>query len=131
MRRVVNLHRSILSVVGVLSLSLLTACESKPSRARYDATFAVPGQPRSMVMDSPRQQRLQTTLPESTENTDYLPWYLVRNDARLSTEAGYVSPMTQEAAGYTYDRQSTSNGRVYDSYSNTVYRRFRIEAERP
>ena len=70
-------------------------------------------------------------LTEGVVSTDdSQPWYASRNDARLTTNAGYESPTYEAQGTYTYDRQYTHGSHVRDYYNQTTYRASRSEAVR-
>src|SRR5262245_459276 len=75
--------RSILIACAALLVAAMVGCQSKPE------VVEARGGGRSMVLDSPRMRQLTdgvTALDESR------PWYESRNDARLTTNAGYATP---------------------------------------
>ncbi len=100
----------------VVLLAGLAGCETQPRPAWRSLPDTRPAatqhQGESLVMGSPR---LRATLAQP------LAWYDYRNDARLTTFAGYESPTFEQTVTYTYDRQHSSNGRVYNHTSVTTY----------
>lgn len=115
--------------VGCLAL---VACQGHPPTAapRLSLGSSVAGnRVRSLVFDSPRLARLSGHGEEQRQAGE-LPWYSYRNDARLSTPAGYQSPTFEQAANFTSDHQFSSNGRVHDFYSSTTYRSSYVQSTR-
>ncbi len=58
---------------------------------------------------------------EAAQSAGTLAWYDYRNDARLTTYAGFESPVYERSVTITYDRQHSSHGRVHDHTSITTY----------
>lgn len=82
------------------------------------------GQARSLAFTSQIVQSNQL-LPPS-----YQAWYTGRNDVGPSVAAGARTTSYQRSVTYTRDQQSIFNGRVYDNYQQTTYRRTVTESER-
>lgn len=108
------------SALALTILASVTGCESHPKTVEAHAGG------RSMVFDSPRLRQLN----QGVEAAEAQPWYASRNDARLTTNAGYMTPTYEAEGTYTYDRQYTNGGHVRDYYNTTSYRATRTEAVR-
>ncbi|MCE9590696.1 MAG: hypothetical protein K8S99_09255 [Planctomycetes bacterium] len=114
-------HYALLGVALLLATGL-TGCSS--SQTVWDEYNPHPEQrefpnPRPLATDS---QRLCKTIEQASYDPETLPWYAARNDHRLATYAGHQTPTYEQSATLTYDRQSSSNGRVYDHFNSTTYR---------
>jgi hypothetical protein len=107
---------------AVTLLPLLVGCQAVSFGNPNDRLLppAVQGRPTSLAFDSPALNRALLAGP-ATQDLEEPPWYLYRNDARLSTVAGYYSPTFEQNVTYTYDRQSQTGRHVYDYYSSTTY----------
>lgn len=84
------------------------------------------GHARSLSLSSP-------VVRLSNGSTGYVAedqWYAGRNDVGPSVIAGYESARYETSVTYTRDRQSITNGRVYDRYDQTTYRRTVRESTR-
>jgi hypothetical protein len=117
--------------VLLLSLTLLSACQSA---SFGDGKAGVPfpqvaDRPRSLACDSPELQQAQQQAQVYPWGAA-VPWYEVRNEARVATEAGYDSPTYESATTYTYDQQTSYNGCVQNNFNSSTYRVRTIETVR-
>ena len=96
---------------------VLTGCQSAPS-VDLGPQLDADGYPRSLVMDSPLQNRLAARMNVAPERA----WYAGRKDYSPSAQAGYRLPTIQSSVTYTRDHQSHSHGRIHDHYNSTTYR---------
>jgi hypothetical protein len=112
-------------------LTLLSACQSVSfgdgSAAR--GYPQVPDRPRSLACDSPQLQVAQQQAQVYPWGA-LLPWYAVRNEYRVATEAGYASPTDEAAVTYTSDQQTSFNGCVQNYYNSDTYRVRTVETVR-
>lgn len=111
--------RSITWLGLVLGAIALGGCQTSPfdqpgGFARYPD---VPGRQRSLVFAAP-----VVAASVAQAQAQGIPWYDYRNDAQLTTYAGYQTPTYESSATYTYDRQSFSGGRAFDYYNSSTYR---------
>ena len=107
-------------LAAVAVLVLLGGCHSHPSAfsERDDwPLYDIRGNARSLSLTSTPVRNAQLLPPL------YEPWYASRNDVGPSVVAGYDAPSYSSSVTYTRDRQSVRNGRVYDDYDETTYRR--------
>lgn len=112
-----------LAVLTLLLAGSMIGCSSSRSTwGEYDPDprFRRPAPaPRSLAMDAPKLHR-------AIENANFdpgtQPWYAARNDRRLTTTSGYQSTVYEQSVTYSYDRQSSHQGRVYDHFNSTTYR---------
>jgi hypothetical protein len=110
----------------LLALPLLSACQGV-SFGTGQATLAppqVPDRPRSLVCVSPDMQPVtpQALVYPWGSAGPAVPWYFVRNEAVLATDAGCLGPTSEQATTYVYDNQNSYNGRVYNDYTSQTYR---------
>ncbi|MBI1337166.1 MAG: hypothetical protein GC164_09410 [Phycisphaera sp.] len=77
---------------------------------RYPTIHA---RPTSIALDSPRLTR---AWQKSDSPATAQAWYTSRNDTPPTVQAGYLGQTYQSTYTVTYDRESSSHGRVYDSY---------------
>lgn len=68
--------------------------------------------------------------PRRAWSTDGPSWIDSRNDRGAEVFAGFQSPTVERSVTLTRDRQSTFNGRPYDSYRQRTYRESYVEAVR-
>lgn len=105
-------------MLALLSLTVLSGCSNRPAWvSKHDADPLIDryGNARSLVLSTPLVNSAQLLPPQ------YDPWYASRND-----RGPYVTLQTSDvetSVTYTRDRQYISNGRVYDRYDQTTYRR--------
>lgn len=115
--------RAQLVAFALLGVLLLGGCHARPGMHGY-AHAPLPrddyGQARSLVMPSRVVQAYQIL---SGQAPPIEPWYDGRNDWVPSVTAGYQSIVYERSVTYTRDHQSISNGRVYDRYNESTYRR--------
>ncbi len=113
-------------VASVLSLLALAGCQGRAEldRADYGPLFSASGQARSLVLPADGARSVAAGRPLVQ------PWYVGRNDSGPSVSAGYRSTTFERSVTYTRDRQSISNGRVFDRYDQTTYRRSVRDAAR-
>ncbi len=69
----------------------------------------------SLVCDAP-------LLEAASRHATGEPWYAGRNDQRPTVIDGYQHTILEGVTTYTYDRQSSSSGRVTDQYHQQTYR---------
>lgn len=78
-----------------------------------------PARTLSLATNSPRLDR---AIAAADIDPNSYPWYAARNDRRLTTTDGQRSAIIEQSVTISHDRQSSTNGRVYDSMHNTTYR---------
>jgi hypothetical protein len=124
--------RSHLAIITSLCLSLLlvVGCHHHGgSHASYTRHDAMPlhdqsGHARSLVLTTPAVR----TLAESNRRPD--PWYFARRDVGPFVAAGTISLRHESSYTVTRDSQHIINGRVFDDYDQTTYRRTYRESTR-
>ena len=102
------------TVIGVCALLLILAvagCATGPRERAYV-------QPRSMVFNSARMQRLEHRQPTS----DATPWYATRNDSGPQVIAGVESRRFERVIERTHDRRFHHDGHVHDRYYRNIHR---------
>ena len=109
------------SLVATLSLSalLLAGCQSGPGGYAHRDVAPLHddfGHARSLALTTP-------VIRTSQRTSAYEPWYYGRSDVGPFVTAGSVSLRQEESVTYTRDSQYIYNGRVYDRYKETTYRR--------
>ncbi|MEX0775596.1 MAG: hypothetical protein WD042_07755 [Phycisphaeraceae bacterium] len=114
-----HLPRMIALVALIALAGVLVGCQSapqwQPSRDRAPQPD-VPGRQTALVLEHGRDISNALSPPGT------LAWYDVRNDAVLTTYAGYRGPVADTTVTFTHDHQSSSGGRVFDHYHSTTYR---------
>ena len=115
-------------IISALSLStlLLIGCQSRSGYTPHDALplYDHTGQARSLALSTPavRSSASSHSRPE--------PWYIGRRDLRPFVTAGSVSRRHEHSVTVTRDRQFVFNGRVYDRYNQTTYRKTHRDSTR-
>ena len=84
------------------------------------------GQARSLALPT----QMNRSASASAQAMAYEPWYVGRNDIVPSVSVGYDSTRFERSVTYTRDQQLIVNGRVYDRYNQTTYRRTVSESTR-
>lgn len=112
---------SLLSVGAALCITLAGCAKSQSVWDEYNPhpEQQHPARTRSLVTNSPRLDR---AIAAADLDPDTYPWYAARNDRRLTTTDGQRSAIVEQSVTISHDRQSSTNGRVYDSTHNTTYR---------
>ncbi len=112
--------------IGLVLLAALAAmgCQASPwaqdEPALSDSVWGS-GRSRSLVFDSSALRGLRDASRKHSDVTGP-PWYASRNDARLTTFAGFRGSTFDRLVNITYDRQTLSGGHLRDHYHNTTYR---------
>ena len=102
-----------------LGVLLLGGCHSRPDmNARDYGPLTGPfGEGRSLALPG------DGIRSASAAPLGYEPWYVGRNDRVPSVVVGYESARFEQSTTYTRDQQVIINGRVFDRYDETTYRR--------
>lgn len=118
-------QRLLIPVLGLL-LVVLAGCQTRPGYALRDVQplYDEFGHARSLTLTTPAV-RMATP-----SRRDYEPWYVGRRDVGPFVTAGTVSSRHERSVTFTRDSQYISNGRVYDRYRETTYRRSYSESTR-
>lgn len=121
--------RSTFPAIFPALLLVLSGCQHTGSPVSFAGADTVPPSPavgqRALATNAPA---LQAAIDQAGPESD-TTWALYRNDARLTTQAGYHGGTYEYSYTITYDRQSQSNGHVHDHFSSTAYqRRYRESA---
>ena len=105
---------------------LLAGCSTRPGYALRDVQpmYDEFGHARSLALTAPV---VRTAMPV---RRPYEPWYAGRRDVGPFVTAGSVSTRHESSVTYTRDSQHIFNGRVYDRYNETTYRRTYSEGTR-
>lgn len=113
-------HRRIQFAACLAALLLLGACQGtyEPLSSRD----------RGLLIDREGQSRSLALTTQTVQSAQLLPpgfdtWYASRNDRVPYVISGYESSIIQSSVTYTRDSQNTVNGRVFDNYNQTTYRR--------
>lgn len=111
-------------VAAALAMALLAGCAtpeggrgSVDARPRHDARADA----RSIVFEQPALRSGQDDTREGAAHTG-LEWYDYRNDAQLTTTAGYESPIVEVEVTRSHDRHVESSGRVRRHSTHTRHR---------
>lgn len=110
----------------ILALLAITVGCSHPLVSERDVQPLpyMEGGARSLALTSQFVQSNQLLPP------GYGAWYAGRNDVGPSVTAGTQSLRHESSVTYTRDRQHSFNGRVFDAYQETTYRRTTTESTR-
>ncbi|MGB0768924.1 MAG: hypothetical protein ACPGYV_14585 [Phycisphaeraceae bacterium] len=109
-----------------LGVAILAGCQTRPGYAPRDleAMYDRDGQARSLALSAPPVRALAMTQPDADR------WYDGRNDVGPFVTAGTRSVIREQSVTFTRDRQFIVNGRVFDRYDQTTFRRSISESER-
>ena len=118
--------RAIQLAMCCLSLVLLSGCQTRPGYTYRDVQplYNQDGQARSLTLSTLPVHAIKV----SSRNQDR--WYEGRRDLGPFVTSGYNSVHHEQTVTYTRDHQHIRNGRVYDYYNQTTYRRTTSEAAR-
>jgi hypothetical protein len=118
-------QRLFIPVLGLLLL-LMVGCQTRPGYTLRDVQplYDEFGHARSLTLTTPV---VRTAMPAQRT---YEPWYAGRRDIGPFVTAGSVSPRYEQSVTTTRDSQYIFNGRVYDRYRETTYRRTYSESTR-
>lgn len=112
--------RSGYPLLTCVSIALLLAgCQTRQGYSQRDVMplYDEFGHARSLALSTP--------VVRTSEGREYgiEPWYVGRRDYGPFVTAGTISLRHEQSVTYTTDRQYIRNGRVYDRYNETTYRR--------
>ena len=114
--------RATLLTAACLSLLVLTGCQSTGpggiTSIDIEPMYHYDNSARSLALSSPAVNAIR----EPGNTPGYEPWYAGRND-RLPAAMVENTGVFEVTETFTVDRQSIYNGRVYDRYDRTTYRR--------
>lgn len=110
--------------VFALLLATLAGCRTRPDSMGHRDLLPLQnqwGQAQSLALSNPGVVAVHEIAPPNGYPAQ--PWYTGRNDLVPFVHAGFVGPASESSVTFTRDRQTISNGRVRDHYSETTFRR--------
>ncbi len=118
-------QRLFILTLGLLLL-VLAGCSTRPGYSLRDVQplYDEFGHARSLVLTTPV---VRTATPSQRA---YEPWYAGRRDVGPFVMSGSIPSRHERSVTTTRDSQHIYNGRVYDRYNETTYRRTYSESTR-